>query len=221
MKTAIVLFSGGQDSTTCLYWAKRHFEKVFAIGFRYGQRHESEVELAAKIAEQAGVPYTIHDINILKQVTHNSLTDSSIEMDKEKPADSLPNTFVPGRNMIFLNYAAVYAYSLGARHLVTGVSQADYSGYPDCRNTFIKSMNASLNLAMEHEFEIHTPLMWRDKEAVWQLADELGVFDIVRTQTLTCYNGVPADGCGQCPACTLRRNGLENYLRNKEHGLHG
>jgi len=212
-ETAIVLFSGGQDSTTCLYWAKKHFEKVYAIGFRYGQRHEFELELAQKIAEQAGVPYTIHDIQILKQLTHNSLTDNSIEMDEEKPADALPNTFVPGRNMIFLNYAAVYAYSLAAKHLVLGVSQADYSGYPDCRNTFIKSMNASLNLAMDYEFEIHTPLMWRDKEAVWQLADELGVFDIVRTQTLTCYNGIPADGCGQCPACKLREKGLEKYLK--------
>ena len=216
-ETAIILFSGGQDSTTCLYWAKQHFQHVRAIGFRYGQRHELELEIAQKIAAQAGVPYAIHDIRILKQLTRNSLTDDSITMDEEKPADALPNTFVPGRNMIFLNYAAVYAYSLQAKHLVLGVSQADYSGYPDCRNTFIKSMNAALNLAMDYEFEIHTPLMWRDKEAVWQLADELGVFDIVRTQTLTCYNGVPADGCGQCPACKLRAKGLEHYLK-KKHG---
>ncbi|GHT35379.1 7-cyano-7-deazaguanine synthase [Bacteroidia bacterium] len=215
-KSAVVLLSGGQDSTTCLYWAKKHFEKVYAIGFRYGQRHEFEVELAQKIAEQADVPYVIHEIQTLKKLSRNSLTNSDIAMDAEKPADSLPNTFVPGRNMIFLNYAAVYAYSLGVHNIVTGVSQADYSGYPDCRNTFIKSVNASLNLAMDYEFEIHTPLMWRDKEAVWQLADELGVFDIVRTQTLTCYNGVPADGCGHCPACTLRAKGLEKYLRKMQ-----
>jgi len=210
-QSAVVLLSGGQDSTTCLYWAKKQFEKVYALGFRYGQRHEHEVEIAREIARQAEVPFTIYNIDTLKNLTHNSLTDSSIVMDEDKPAGAPPNTFVPGRNMIFLTYAAVYAYSLNVHDLVIGVSQADYSGYPDCRDTFIKSINASINLAMDYEFQIHTPLMWKDKKAVWQLSDDLGVFDIVRTQTLTCYNGVIAEGCGKCPACKLRAKGLEEW----------
>ena len=211
---AVVLLSGGQDSTTCLYWAKKRFEKVYAIAFRYGQRHEQEIEIAEKLAKQANVPFAVIDIDTLQHLTHNSLTDKTIPIDEEKPANALPNTFVPGRNMIFLNYAAVYAYSLGVRDLVIGVSQADYSGYPDCRNTFIKSMNVSLNLAMDYEFEIHTPLMFLDKENVWKLSDELGVFDIIKNETLTCYKGIPAEGCGKCPACKLRANGLSKYLEN-------
>lgn len=213
--TAVVLFSGGQDSTTCLYWAKKHFDDVYALAFRYGQKHEQEIEIARKIAEQADVSFVVYDIDTLKHLTHNSLTDSTIKMDEELPNDSLPNTFVPGRNMIFLTYAAIYAHSLGVHHLVTGVSQTDYSGYPDCRNNFIKSINATLGLAMDYEFEIHTPLMWKDKKSVWKLADEMGIFDIIRNETLTCYNGIPADGCGSCPACKLRKKGLETFLSEK------
>ena len=126
-----------------------------------------------------------------------------------------PNTFVPGRNLFFLSIAAVYAREHGIRHIVTGVSQTDYSGYPDCRDSFIKSLNVTLNLAMEEQFVIHTPLMWIDKCATWALADRLGVLDIVRHKTLTCYNGIPGDGCGHCPACKLRREGLERYLSQK------
>jgi 7-cyano-7-deazaguanine synthase len=214
--SAVVLLSGGQDSTTCLFWAKKHFKEVYALAFRYGQRHENEVEIAREIAQQAAVSFKVCDIDTLKKLTSSSLTDNSVPMDQDKPEDSPPNTFVPGRNMIFLTYAAVYAYSLKVHNLVTGVSQADYSGYPDCRNTFIKSVNASLNLAIDYEFQVHTPLMWRDKEEVWQLADELGVFDLVRNKTLTCYNGIIADGCGECPACKLRIKGLNNYLQRKK-----
>ena len=145
-----------------------------------------------------------------------SLTNASIEMDQEKPEDSYPNTFVPGRNMVFLTFAAILARGKGIYHLVTGVSEADYSGYPDCRDTFVRSLNVTLNLAMDEQFVIHTPLMDRDKSEVWELSDELGVFDLVRTQTLTCYNGVMAEGCGHCPACKLRKDGLEKYLKRKE-----
>ena len=155
-------------------------------------------------------------IDTIANLHHNSLTDPSMDVCKEKPADELPNTFVAGRNLIFLTYAAVYAYTIGAHHLVTGVSEADYSGYPDCRNTFIKAANAAVALALDYDIEIHTPLMWRDKAAVWQLSDELGVLDLVRNKTLTCYNGIPADGCGECPACRLRRAGLEKYLSTKK-----
>ena len=214
-ESALVCLSGGQDSTTCLYWALKHFTHVEAVCFSYGQKHALEVEVARRIAEKAGVAFSLLDLSLLGQMTYNALTDASVVMDKEKPADALPNTFVPGRNMLFLTLAAVKAYEKGIRHLVTGVSQTDFSGYPDCRDTFIRSLNVSLNLAMESQFVIHTPLMWLDKEQEWELADELGVFDIVRNETLTCYNGVMADGCGECPACKLRRAGLERYLSRR------
>lgn len=214
--TALVVFSGGQDSTTCLFWAKKHFKKVFALTFLYGQKHIKEVDIAKQIAEKAGIDVKIMDVSFISQLSSNSLTDSSVLMDSEKPVDSLPNTFVPGRNLFFLSIAAVYAREKGINHIVTGVSQTDFSGYPDCRDAFIKSLNVTLNLAMEEEFIIHTPLMWIDKAETWKLSDELGVFDLIRTETLTCYNGIPGDGCGNCPACTLRRQGLEEYLSYKK-----
>ena len=155
------------------------------------------------------------DVSFIGRLGHNSLTDTSMVMDQEKPVDSFPNTFVPGRNLFFLSIAAVYARERGINHLVTGVSQTDFSGYPDCRDAFIKSLNVTINLAMDEQFFIHTPLMWIDKAETWALADELGVLDLVRHETLTCYNGIPGDGCGHCPACKLRREGLEKYLANK------
>lgn len=212
---ALVLFSGGQDSTTCLYWAKQHFRHTHALCFSYGQRHTQEVENARRLAAMADVPFRVLDTTIISQLAPNSLTDKSMMMDREKPANTYPNTFVPGRNLLFLTFAATLAYAQDIRHLVTGVSEADYSGYPDCRDTFIHSANTTLNLAMDKQFVIHTPLMWRNKKEVWQLADELGVFDIVRNETLTCYNGIAADGCGECPACLLRRKGLEEYLAER------
>lgn len=218
-ESALVLFSGGQDSTTCLFWALKHFSEVRTLCFTYGQRHSNEVEIAERIANNAGVPFQILDASIISQLSTNSLTDASVIMDKEKPADAYPNTFVPGRNLLFLTFAAVTARSHGILHIVTGVSEADYSGYPDCRDTFIMSANASINLAMDEHFQIHTPLMWRDKTAVWELADKLGVFDLIRTETLTCYNGIPADGCGECPSCQLRQQGLESYLKIKNNVL--
>lgn len=211
----LVIFSGGQDSTTCLYWAKKHFKEVYALSFIYGQKHQNEVELARRIAEKANVHFHVMDVSFIGQLGRNSLTDTTLHMDEEKPQDTFPNTFVPGRNLFFISIAAVYAREHGIHHLVTGVSQTDFSGYPDCRDSFIKSLNVTLNLAMEEEFIIHTPLMWIDKAQTWALADELGVLELVRHETLTCYNGIPGDGCGHCPACTLRRQGLETYLAQK------
>ena len=212
---ALVVFSGGQDSSTCLFWAKREFRKVHALTFRYGQKHSLEVEMAGKLAEKAEVDFHLMDTPFIGQLGANSLTDASIVMDQEKPEDSFPNTFVPGRNLFFLSIAAVVAREHGINHIVTGVSQTDFSGYPDCRDSFIKSLNVTLNLAMDEQFSIHTPLMWIDKAGTWALADELGVLDIIRNETLTCYNGIPGDGCGHCPACRLRRAGLEKYLASK------
>ncbi|KGN95781.1 7-cyano-7-deazaguanine synthase [Porphyromonas sp. COT-108 OH2963] len=213
--TALVVFSGGQDSTTCLFWAKRAFAHVRAISFIYGQKHVKEIELARSIAAEAGIPLEVKDVSFIGSLGRNSLTDSSIKMDEEKPENSVPNTFVPGRNLFFLSIAAVYAREQGIRHIVTGVSQTDFSGYPDCRDSFIKSLNVTLNLAMDDEFVLHAPLMWLDKAETWALADELNVLELIRHKTLTCYNGIPGDGCGACPACTLRRKGLEKYLSNR------
>ncbi len=212
---ALVVFSGGQDSTTCLFWAKREFKEVYAVSYRYGQKHEIEVELARKIAEKADVPFEVMDIPLVGQLGHNSLTDSTMEMDQEVPEKGLPNTFVPGRNMFFMSIAAVYARERGIRHLVTGVSQTDYSGYPDCRDAFVKSLNVTLNLAMDYQFVLHTQLMRIDKAQTWELADQLGVLDLVRNETLTCYNGIQGDGCGHCPSCKLRNEGLRKYLAQK------
>lgn len=215
---ALVVFSGGQDSTTCLFWAKRHFREVAALTFTYGQKHAAEVEAARAIAEKAGVAWEAMDVPLVGQLGRNALTDSSLLMDEEKPAATPPNTFVPGRNLFFLAIAAVHARERGIRHIVTGVSETDYSGYPDCRDAFIKSLNVTLNLAMDEQFVLHTPLMWLDKAQTWALADELGVLDLVRRETVTCYNGVAGDGCGHCPACRLRRAGLEKYLKTKLEG---
>ncbi len=217
---AMVCFSGGQDSTTCLFWAKKHFSHVEAVCFTYGQKHSQEVEVARQIATDANVPFHLLDVSLISQLDTNcSLTNSSIEMDAEKPQDSYPNTFVPGRNMVFLTFAAILARAHGIYNLVTGVSEADFSGYPDCRDTFIRSLNVTLNLAIDEQFVIHTPLMNLDKCGAWELSDQLGVFDLVRNKTLTCYNGVIADGCGHCPACTLRNKGLQQYLAKKNKTL--
>ncbi len=161
------------------------------------------------------MPFHVFELGLLKQITHNALTSPGMEVEKDKPDNRPPNTLVEGRNMLFLTYAAVFAKSKGISHLVTGVGQADYSGYPDCRDEFIRSLNQTLNLSMDFSYQIHTPLMWKSKAEIWQLADELGVFDLVREQTLTCYNGIVGKGCGQCPACKLRQNGLDIYLKNR------
>lgn len=208
---AVVVFSGGQDSTTCLFWAKKKFQEVEAVTFDYGQRHRLEIECAKNIAEELGVKQHILDMQLLNQLAPNALTRESITV-KTGADGELPNTFVPGRNLLFLSFAGVLASQIGAKHIVTGVCETDFSGYPDCRDIFIKSLNVTLNLSMDQQFVIHTPLMWRNKAETWALADELGAFDFVREKTLTCYNGIIADGCGECPACKLRKRGLEQYL---------
>lgn len=211
---AVVVFSGGQDSTTCLFWALKQFDEVEAVTFDYGQRHRLEIEVAASIAEELGISHTVLDMSLLNQLAPNALTRSDIAIEQKE--GQLPSTFVDGRNLLFLSFAAVLAKQKGARHLVTGVCETDFSGYPDCRDIFIKSLNVTLNLAMDYQFVIHTPLMWLTKAQTWKLADELGAFEFVRTKTLTCYNGIIADGCGECPACVLRRRGLEEYMKEKE-----
>jgi len=210
---AVVVFSGGQDSTTCLFWAKQTFAEVEVVTFNYGQRHSAEIEVAKQIAEELGVQQTILDMSLLNQLAPNALTRSDIEITHEE--GELPSTFVDGRNLLFLSFAAILAKQKGARHLITGVCETDFSGYPDCRDIFVKSLNVTLNLSMDYDFVIHTPLMWLDKSETWKMADELGAFQYIRENTLTCYNGIIGDGCGECPACKLRKAGLDKYVQER------
>jgi 7-cyano-7-deazaguanine synthase len=210
---SLVIFSGGQDSTTCLFWARQLFKEVIALSFDYGQKHLLELDCAKEICEKYQIEHHLLDLGLLNQLVPNALTRAEIEVEKNLPPDRLPNTFVDGRNMLFLSFAAVFAKQRGIRHLITGVSQSDYSGYPDCRDIFVKSLNVTLNLAMDYEFVIDTPLMWIDKAETWKLADDLGVLEIIKEETLTCYNGIKGDGCGECPACLLREKGYQRYCR--------
>ncbi|MEW8972171.1 MAG: 7-cyano-7-deazaguanine synthase QueC [Mesobacillus sp.] len=208
---AVVVFSGGQDSTTCLFWAMREFGEVEAVTFDYNQRHRTEIQCAKEIASELGIKHHVLDMSLLNQLAPNALTRNDIEV-KEGEDGNLPSTFVPGRNLLFLSFAGVVASQVNAKHIITGVCETDFSGYPDCRDQFIKSLNVTLNLSMDQNFVIHTPLMWLNKAKTWKLAEELDAFEYIRTKTLTCYNGIIADGCGKCPACQLRKNGLAEYL---------
>lgn len=206
-KRALVVLSGGQDSTTCLYWAIERFgrECVEAITFDYGQRHRIELECARRIAERAGIDQLELPIDTFAALGGNSLIDTAMEV-AESPDSDLPNTFVPGRNIIFLTFAAAYAWQKGISNIVTGVAQTDYSGYPDCRRETIDSLSATLQLGMERKFVIHTPLMHLSKKETVLLALELGAIDAM-SDTHTCYEGARPP-CGRCPACVLRAKGF-------------
>ncbi len=209
---AVVVFSGGQDSTTCLFWAMKRYKEVIAISFDYNQRHNAELECATNICKEYNIEHHIFDLSLLNQLAPNSLTRTNIEVDSDAPEEGTPNSFVDGRNMVFLTYVAIFAKQRGINDIVTGVSQSDFSGYPDCRDVFIKSLNTTLTLAMDYEFDIHTPLMWIDKAETWKMADDLGHLEDIRTKTLTCYNGVLGDGCMDCPSCKLRKKGYDIFL---------
>jgi 7-cyano-7-deazaguanine synthase len=233
-ESALVLFSGGQDSTTCLAWALDRFTAVETIGFDYGQRHRVELECRGRIAEalrrdfpqwrdRLGADHLI-DLSVLGQLSDTALTrDSAIAFEQS----GLPNTFVPGRNLLFFTFAAALGYRRGLKHLVGGMCETDYSGYPDCRDDTLKALQATLSLGMDHRFVIHTPLMWRDKATTWSLARELGgttLVELVREETHSCYQGDRSElhewgyGCADCPACDLRRQGWEGYQRNLDPG---
>jgi 7-cyano-7-deazaguanine synthase len=207
---ALVLLSGGQDSTTCLYWAIDHFgnSAVTTLTFDYGQRHRIEIDAAQRIAEYAGVGNAILPIDTFAALGGNSLLDSSIPVPASAVTDApaLPNTFVPGRNLVFLTYAAAYAWQRDIRHLVTGVAQTDYSGYPDCREETIVALQRCLQLGMERNFRIHTPLMHQSKKETVQLAVKLGALQALG-MSHTCYNG-KRPPCGSCPSCQLRAKGF-------------
>jgi 7-cyano-7-deazaguanine synthase len=224
---ALVLFSGGQDSTTCLAWALSRYDRVETLGFNYGQRHITELDCREHLiagvkrikpewAAKLGEAHTLA-IPTLAEISDTALTrDIAIEMGE----GGLPNTFVPGRNLLFLTFAAALAYRRGIRNIVGGMCETDYSGYPDCRDQTIKALNAALNLGMDREFELHTPLMWLDKAETWELAHQLGgeaLVSLIVRESHTCYLGERGEshpwgfGCGACPACELRAAGWSRY----------
>jgi len=225
---ALVLFSGGQDSTTCLAWALDHFAHVETIGFDYGQRHLVELDVRAPVREAMvkGQPDwasklgddVVLDAGVLGAISETSLTrDVEITMGQH----GLPNTFVPGRNLLFFTLAAAYAYRKGISHIVTGVCETDFSGYPDCRDETVKAMNNALNLGMEADFVLDTPLMWIDKADTWKMAHDLGgdaLINVILEETHTCYLGSRETrydwgyGCGTCPACDLRAKGYAKFV---------
>jgi 7-cyano-7-deazaguanine synthase len=226
--SALVLFSGGQDSATCLAWALARFPRVETVGFSYGQRHLVELDcrdalmdgmtsLRPDWAAKLGEAHTL-DIPTLGTLSETALTRAvAIEIGE----GGLPNTFVPGRNLLFLTFAAALAYRRGITHIVGGMCETDYSGYPDCRDDTIKALNTALNLGMARPFQLHTPLMWLDKAETWALASELGgegLIDLIRDRSHTCYlgeRGAKHDwgyGCGECPACRLRAKGWNGYV---------
>ncbi len=229
--SALVLFSGGQDSTVCLVWALERFSRVETIGFDYGQRHAVELSVRPKIRERiaaldAGWAGRLGEdrlvrIEALAAISETALTrDTAIAI-----ADSgLPTTFVPGRNLIFFSFAGALAYRRGAKHLVAGMCETDYSGYPDCRDDTVKAMQLALNLGMERRFVLHTPLMWIDKAGTFALAQELGgdaLVDLLVEETHSCYRGertrrhVWGFGCGECPACKLRADGFARWMATR------
>jgi 7-cyano-7-deazaguanine synthase len=206
---ALVVLSGGQDSTTCLYWANKKFanDAVETVTFDYGQRHRIELDCARIIAAKAGVKNTLLPIDTFSILGGSSLTDSDVEVQSDiNEVTQLPNTFVPGRNLIFLTFAAAFAYQRGITHLVTGVAQTDYSGYPDCREETINALEKSINLGMETDIQIHTPLMHLTKKKIVELARDVGAIEAM-ADTHTCYNG-QRPPCGECPACVLRAKGF-------------
>lgn len=206
---ALVVLSGGQDSTTCLYWAIERFGlgAIDTVTFDYGQRHHVELDCAANVARFAGVPNTCLPVDTFAALGGDALTDPAVEVANGTDEETgLPNTFVPGRNLIFLTYAAAYAYQRGIGNLVTGVAQTDYSGYPDCREETITALQHALRLGMESEVTILTPLMHLTKKETVEMARDLGALRAMAL-THTCYNG-ERPPCGECPACRLRARGF-------------
>ncbi|MCO5129251.1 MAG: 7-cyano-7-deazaguanine synthase QueC [Xanthobacteraceae bacterium] len=225
--TALVLFSGGQDSATCLAWALNRFARVETLGFDYGQRHAVELDCRATLIDgikaiDPGWAARLGEAHTLAIPTLSAISDTALtrEVAIEMGEGGLPNTFVPGRNLIFLTFAAALAYRRGVRHIVGGMCETDYSGYPDCRDDTVKALQVALNLGMVRDFVLHTPLMWRDKAQTWALAHDLGgtaLVDLIRTQSHTCYLGERGAwhdwgfGCGECPACRLRARGWGQF----------
>lgn len=217
-KTVVVVFSGGQDSTTCLLQAINKYQLVHCITFNYGQRHRQEIDIAREIAIKLGVKkHKFIDISIINELFSSSLTKDRLLFPELKVGqkNNLPLTFVPGRNILFLTLASIFAYQVQAERIIIGVCETDFSGYPDCRNDFIIALNQAISLGMDKKLVFETPLMWLTKAEIWALSDQLGMLNFVKNETLTCYNGIKSHGCGQCDACHLRSKGLNEYLNHQ------
>lgn len=215
MKCVVVL-SGGQDSATCLALAVKKFgaDETAAITFEYGQRHSLETKFAKRLAKRFGVKtHKLVRLDFYRDLTTNALMSPDAKIGRKKGA-KCPNTVVEGRNAFFLLAAAVWAKELGAGEIMTGVSEADFSGYPDCREDFIKAQQKAIRLALDFPVKIVTPFMHKTKSEEWALAEKLGILDIIENETLTCYNGIPGSGCGKCPSCRLRNRGYADFRRN-------
>ncbi|WHS63335.1 7-cyano-7-deazaguanine synthase QueC [Pseudomonas sp. G2-4] len=222
-KKAVIVFSGGQDSTTCLIHALPLYDEIHCITFDYGQRHRGEIEVAKQLCKKLGVAaHKILDASLLNELAVSSLTRDNIPVPSiDGTASGLPNTFVPGRNILFLTLASIYAYQVGAQTIVTGVCETDFSGYPDCRDEFVKAINKAINLGMDYPLQIETPLMWLNKAESWALADYHQKLELIKQHTLTCYNGITGSGCGDCDACDLRAKGLKHYIENQTKIMSG
>ncbi len=210
---AVVVLSGGQDSAICLALACKKYgaTRVAAITFNYGQRHALETKYAKNLAKHFGITHhKIINLDFYKHLTSNALMSETATIQKKKGADC-PTTVVEGRNAFFLLAAGVWAKELGAKEIYTGVSEADFSGYPDCRGVFIRAQERAMRLAMAWDFKLVTPFLHMTKADEWALADKLGIFDLIERETVTCYRGIPGKGCGRCPACRLRNRGLREY----------
>ncbi|WP_339432224.1 MULTISPECIES: 7-cyano-7-deazaguanine synthase QueC [unclassified Pseudomonas] len=217
-KKAVIVFSGGQDSTTCLIHALPKYDEIHCITFDYGQRHRAEIDAARQLAQELGVTaHSVLDVKLLNELTVSSLTRDNIPVPTaNKSGSELPNTFVPGRNILFLTLASIYAYQVQAQTVITGVCETDFSGYPDCRDDFVRALNTAIKLGMEYELQLETPLMWLTKSETWALADYHDQLELIRERTLSCYNGIKGNGCGECDACSLRSKGLEEFMKNKK-----
>ncbi len=221
MSKALVIFSGGQDSTTCLAWAKNRFETVEAITFLYGQTHKIEIEQARKIAKDQQVKHHEIDISFYQGMVHSALTGSAQAIDApHEDNHDLPASFVPNRNALFILLSHSYAQTIKADTLVAGLCQTDYSGYPDCREPFAINIIAALNSGSDQEIELATPLMHLTKAATFELAQTEGILEVVLKDSHTCYLGEPSmhdwgRGCGHCPACILRKKGYEEFIQTK------
>lgn len=217
MKRAVVVFSGGQDSTTCLIQALQQYDEVHCVTFDYGQRHREEITVAQQLAKKLGArAHKVLDVNLLNELAISSLTRDNIPVPQWDPnASGLPSTFVPGRNILFLTLASVFAWQVEAEAVITGVCETDFSGYPDCRDEFVKALNHAITLGMARDIRFETPLMWLNKAETWALADYWQQLPLIRNETLTCYNGIQGDGCGECAACHLRARGLQEYQANQ------
>ncbi|MGE8176012.1 7-cyano-7-deazaguanine synthase QueC [Pseudomonas fluorescens] len=214
---AVIVFSGGQDSTTCLIHALTIYDEIHCITFDYGQRHRAEIEVAQQLSKKLGVTeHKVLDVSLLNELAISSLTRDNIPASSINNSEkSLPITFVPGRNILLLTLASIYAHQIGAKTVITGICNTDFSNYPDCRDEFVKALHKAIEQSMDYKLRIETPLMWLNKAETWALAEYHGKLELIQHHTLSCYNGVIGSGCANCDACNFRAKGLNEFIENR------